>query len=83
MKTYIKTILLLAFLPGGIFYTGLFADPPLNPPPPPAGGHGGGNNQPPAGAPIDGGLGVLFILGAVFGGLKMYKNRAGQNQNPR
>jgi hypothetical protein len=43
------------------------------PPPPPGGGHGGGGNQPPGGgAPIDGGLSILLIAGAVYGARKVY-----------
>ena len=71
MKTFRKTFLCMAFLLVGIFIPDLSADPP----PLPAGGHGGGNNQPPAGAPIDGGLGILFVLGIFFAGIKHYKNK--------
>ena len=76
MKKILFIILLL------ISFT-LFAD---NPNPPPEGphqeggadkpghghghGHGGGE-----GAPIDGGLGILLILGAVYGSKKLYKIR--------
>jgi hypothetical protein len=77
MKTIYKVLLVLAINSGGFFTCGLFADPPMNPPPPPPGGHGGGNNQPPAGAPIDGGIGILFVLGTAFAGIKMYKSRNG------
>jgi hypothetical protein len=79
MKTFQKTF--LVFLLGGVFIPGLSADPPSDPPPPPAGGHGEGNNQPPQGAPIDGGLGVLFILGTAFAGIKIYKSRTGDKEN--
>jgi len=48
------------------------ADPP---PPPPPGAHGSGGNQPPAGAPIDGGLGILLAMGAAYGGKKLYNAR--------
>ncbi|MFZ4740319.1 MAG: PID-CTERM protein-sorting domain-containing protein [Bacteroidales bacterium] len=49
---------------------GLFAQPI----PPPGGGapgtgHGLGGNQ---GAPIDGGLSILMLLGAVYGAKKVY-----------
>jgi hypothetical protein len=43
-----------------------------SPPPPPAGGHGSGGNQ--QGAPIDGGMTLLFVLGTAYGTLK-YKER--------
>jgi len=46
------------------------ADPP-EPPPPPA-SHGQNGNAP-AGAPIDGGLGILLALGATYGGRKVWK----------
>jgi hypothetical protein len=46
------------------------------PPPPPGGGHGGGGNQPPGGgAPIDGGLSILLLAGAAYGGRKLYQVR--------
>jgi hypothetical protein len=67
-----KILLLLAFMPGGIFSFSLMADAP-EPPPPPGGGHGSGNNQPPSGAPIDGGLSILFLLGTAFGCMKLVK----------
>jgi hypothetical protein len=77
MKTILKLFLLVAFLIGGMFITDASGDPPSDPPPPPDGGHGGGSNQPPEGAPIDGGLGILFILGSAFAGIKIYKSQAG------
>lgn len=48
----------------------LWADPPEPPPPPPS-GHGQ-NGDAPMGAPIDGGLGILLALGALYGGKKIY-----------
>jgi len=36
------------------------------------GNHGSNGNQP-AGAPIDGGLGILLALGAAYGGRKVYR----------
>jgi hypothetical protein len=77
MKTLRKTILSLAFVLAGISISKVSADPPSDPPPPPGGGHGSGSNQAPAGAPIDGGLGILFVLGTAFAGIKHYKNRIG------
>lgn len=47
----------------------VLADPP-EPPPPPS-GHGGNGNAP-AGAPIDGGLGILLAMGAAYGGKKAF-----------
>lgn len=44
------------------------ADDPA--PPPPPSGHGYGGDQGPVGAPIDGGLGILMAMGAVYGGKK-------------
>jgi hypothetical protein len=79
MKTFLRPILFL-FLLAGVFIPGLIADPPSNPPSPPGGGHGGGNNQSPAGAPIDGGLGVLFVLGTACAGIKHFKNKHGRRQ---
>jgi len=40
------------------------------PPPPPE--HGGSGNTPGGNAPIGGGLGILLVLGAAFGGRKIY-----------
>lgn len=46
-----------------------------DPPGPPV-EHGANTNQGgPAGAPIDGGLGILLTLGAVYGIKKIYKAR--------
>ena len=47
-----------------------FADPPL-----PPSEHGSTGNQTPAGAPIDGGLGILLALGVGYGAKKLYKSR--------
>ncbi|MCK9423617.1 MAG: hypothetical protein M0Q38_13575 [Bacteroidales bacterium] len=54
-----------------------FAD---NPPPPP-GGHGSNGNQAPAGAPIDGGLGILLAMGAAYGCNKLYQVRMAKQNN--
>ncbi len=48
-------------------------------PPPPPGVHGQSGNQAPAGAPIDGGLGMLIAMGGVYGARKLY--RAKKNQS--
>ncbi len=55
----------------------LFSGQPLSAqePPPPPGEHGSEGNQDPRGAPIDGGLGILLGLGAVYGSWKVYKSR--------
>ena len=50
----------------------VFANDP-NPPPPP-GEHGLSGDQP-VGAPIDGGLGILLLLGVGYGIKKLYKNK--------
>ncbi len=39
---------------------------------PPTGTHGNANDQP-AGAPLDGGLSVLLVLGVVYGSKKAYR----------
>jgi len=68
-----KLLLTLTFLFSSLFIFNVFADEPLdNPPPPPGGGHGGGGNTP--GAPIDGGLGILMILGTGYGARKIYSS---------
>jgi len=64
MKKLILTALII------ISSTGLFAQPV---PPPSGGGNGGhglnGNQQ---GAPLDGGLSILMLIGAVYGAKKAY-----------
>lgn len=45
--------------------------PSQNPPPPPP-GHGMSGNVPGGGAPIAGGIGILLLLGAAYGGKKIY-----------
>ena len=35
-------------------------------------GHGQTNNQPGGGAPIDGGLSILLLMGAAYGAKKVY-----------
>ncbi|MCX6231633.1 MAG: hypothetical protein NTZ33_08815 [Bacteroidetes bacterium] len=40
--------------------------------PPSGAGHGTGQNQPGNGAPLDGGLSILILLGAAFGSKKIY-----------
>ncbi|MEI7724644.1 MAG: signal peptidase [Bacteroidota bacterium] len=74
MKTLRKLLLTLTFLFTSMFIFNGMADEPLdNPPPPPGGGHGGGGNS--QGAPIDGGLSILLVLGAGYGAKKLYKSR--------
>jgi len=68
MKKIVKLLIVFLFL--NVSWLTGFADPPL----PPA-GHGTTGNQAPAGAPIDGGLGILLALGAGYGGLKLYRAR--------
>lgn len=72
MKNMIKFLALISLVVCAIFIT-----KPLraNDPPPPPAQHGQPGNQGPAGAPIDGGLGILLALGAGYGGIKLYKNR--------
>jgi len=42
-------------------------------PPPPPGAHAQSGNQGPAGAPIDGGLGILLLFGAGYGARKYFR----------
>lgn len=73
MKNIIKSLAVLSvFICGMLISASLYADPPA---PPPPGGHGSENNEAPAGAPIDGGLGILLALGAGFGAKKLYALR--------
>lgn len=78
MNAMLRVLFLLVFLQGGIFIAAGYADPPQDPPPPPGGGHGSGNNQPPAGAPIDGGLGILLLLGTAFGCVRIIRPGKGE-----
>ncbi|MCF8349173.1 MAG: hypothetical protein K9G61_10210 [Bacteroidales bacterium] len=48
------------------------------PPPPPPSGHGDDGNQNAGNAPIDGGLGILLVLGAAYGGKRLYDLRKEQ-----
>ena len=75
MKKILRWILFLVLMPGGIINFHAKCDPPSEPPPPPGGGHGSGGNEGPAGAPIDGGLGILFLLGTAVGGIKLFQQR--------
>jgi len=78
MKTIIKTLAAITLLVCTLLMASpVKADPP---PPPPPGTHGSGGNQPPAGAPIDGGLGILLAMGAAYGGKKLYKSRKDKNK---
>ncbi|MCK9421671.1 MAG: hypothetical protein M0Q38_03650 [Bacteroidales bacterium] len=70
-KSIYYLVLMLFLLMGSATIKNAVAD---NPPPPP-GGHGTSGNQAPAGAPIDGGLGILLAMGAVYGGIKLYQAR--------
>ncbi len=69
MKKYWKTVGLGMLCWAGISIAG-WAHP--QGPPPMPGDHGQNGNAP-AGAPIDGGLGILLALGAGYGGRKVYK----------
>ena len=46
-----------------------------DPPPPPPSEHGTSGNVSGRGAPIDGGVSLLIILGAAYGGKKYYSYR--------
>ena len=72
MKTKVKLIVLgCGFMMMTAFPA--YSDGPDAPPPPSE--HGAGGNQGPAGAPIDGGLGILLVMGAVYGGKKIIQSR--------
>ena len=72
MTSLRKFTLTLIFLFSSMCIFNVFADNPLDsPPPPPGGGHGGGGNS--QGAPIDGGMSVLMVLAATYGGWKLLK----------
>ncbi|MCK9203270.1 MAG: hypothetical protein M0P58_02400 [Bacteroidales bacterium] len=71
MKKMIKFFAISSLILCAIFITKpSVAEDPITPSPP--GEHGASGNQAPAGAPIDGGLGILLTLGAAYGGRKLY-----------
>jgi hypothetical protein len=70
MKKAIKVFVFLFTFTGLIAIT-LFADPPETPNPPNPGGSPVGNGDP-VGAPLDGGLSFLLILGGAYGARKIY-----------
>jgi hypothetical protein len=71
LTRFIAPVALLMFLFMG---STVWADFPP-PPPMPGEGHGSLNDQPagPIGGPIDGGLSIMLVLGAMYGGQKLYK----------
>ena len=72
MKNIIKTAATLITITLLTFNTATLSaqDPP---PPPPD--HGTGGNVPGGGAPIAGGIGILLVLGAAYGGKKVWDMR--------
>lgn len=77
MRTIIRMGLRLSVILLFLYITpAVFAEDPA-----PPGGTGGpgstpvGNGTPVGGAPIDGGVGILLAMGAVYGGYKLYKSR--------
>ena len=70
MKKLLRIIAILLVLNGTIVFTAI-ADPPDPPNPPNPGGSPAGNGNP-VGAPIDGGMGSVFILCAMYGARKIY-----------
>ena len=81
MKTANKTLLFIVSILFFISFVRVsLADPP---PPPPPGGHGQSGNQTPAGAPIDGGLGILLAMGAAYGGKKLYQARKSSKEKEK
>jgi len=55
------------------------SDPPGGPDPN-LNGNGTGNGTTPVGAPIDGGLGILVILGASYGIKKVYSAKKSKSE---
>ncbi|MCX6284147.1 MAG: hypothetical protein NTW31_07940 [Bacteroidetes bacterium] len=83
MNTMVKLIVMGCGLMLGTALPAVSDDP--GPPPPPS-EHGMGGDQGPAGAPIDGGLGILLGIGAAYGGkkylqsIKMKKEISAENE---
>jgi len=67
-----KKLILIAFI--AFCSTGLFAQPL-----PPPTSHGASGNQ--QGAPLDGGLSILLILGAAYGSKKLHMRKAGKEKS--
>jgi len=71
MKKIFRNITLVLFLLlGSATINNVLAEDPA--PPPPPGEHGASGNKPGNGAPIDGGLSSLLVLGAAYGAKKIY-----------
>lgn len=74
MKKIFRNItLILLLLLGSATINNVLAEDPA--PPPPPGAHGASGDQPGNGAPIDGGLSVLLVLGAAYGAKKIHTVR--------
>ena len=72
MKKKLKILILAAALISAPFISS--AQNPGEPPHPNSGNTpNGGTNTPVGGAPIDGGLGILLVLGAAYGFSKLKK----------
>ncbi len=69
-RNLLRILALICFI--GLSYSS-FSDGP--PPPPPGSGGAGGTDGTRNGAPIDGGLGILLAMGAMYGGKKLYQAR--------
>ena len=74
----IKKVIAILLVFTGIMALNIFADPPT---PPNPGGSPVGNGDP-VGAPIDGGLGFLFILCTGYGARKIYSINKHQYNEP-
>jgi hypothetical protein len=73
-KIIIRTAATLILMIGIMFFNPVIGQNG-NPPPPPS-THGENTNQPPGGgAPVGSGLAILLMLGAAYGGRKLYRLR--------
>ncbi|MCK5775546.1 MAG: hypothetical protein KAH25_05195 [Bacteroidales bacterium] len=75
MKHIIRNIVIIAFL---VFSVSVSHQAIAQTAPPPNGGDSGsgGGGVVGGGAPISGGLGILMVLGAVYGGRKIYQKKS-------
>ncbi|MBZ0243201.1 MAG: hypothetical protein K8F24_08310 [Bacteroidales bacterium] len=75
-----KTFVILSIFLVLVFSIPAFSQGPPEPPPPNGGNNPDDGNTPVGGnTPIDGGLGIMLLLGAAYGGKKIYQFKKEKN----